>query len=94
MMPETAPLVVEVTLKYEAVVNEIADAWAFIMSRFENVGPSPEIHIHPVTTAPPAMLQAILGRDPQNQPRKFHVVVEGTVQENADGSPVEPGEDD
>ncbi len=75
---------VEVSVRYETVVDDITDAWAFIMSRIEKVGPDPSVQINPASEAPPAILLALLGREPQFGPRRFHVAVEGSMKESWD----------
>lgn len=82
MQEQTAEKYVEVTIQYETVVDDLTEAWAFIMSRIEKVGPDPSVHIHPAKQGPPPMLQMIMqGSVDEDMPRKFHVVVEGQQRE-------------
>ena len=67
----TAP--VEVTTRYATSVNELGDAWAFVMSKVDLVGPDPSVKISPIWT-----IQAGTGDE---LPRRFSVVVEGMVPE-------------
>jgi len=76
--------VVEVTIQYETVVDDLTEAWAFIMSRIEKVGPDPSVHIHPAKEGPPPIMAAIMGQTPQPATRRFHVVVEGSQQETVE----------
>lgn len=73
--------IVEVSIRYETVVDDLAEAWAFIMDKIESVGPDPSVHIHPAKDGPPPMLQALMGQEVQPATRRFHVVVEGTDEE-------------
>lgn len=88
-MQETTEKYVEVTIQYETVVDDLAEAWAFIMSRIEKVGPDPSVHIHPAKQGPPPMLQMIMQGQVEDSPRKFHVVVEGQQREPRDEQPQE-----
>lgn len=72
---------VEVTLRFDTVVDDLSEAWAFIMSRIERVGPDPEVHILPVKDGPPPMLQMVVKGSVEDIPRKFHVVVCGDMKE-------------
>jgi len=75
------PRYVEVSIQYETVVDDLAEAWAFIMSRIEKVGPDPSVHIHPAKEGPPPMLQMFFNGQVEEAERKFHVVVEGSQKE-------------
>lgn len=83
-MQETTEKYVEHTQQFETVVDDLAEAWAFIMSRIERVGPDPSVHIHPAKNAPPPMLQMLMQGHVEESERKFHVVVEGTQREKRD----------
>lgn len=83
-MEQTAEKYVEVTIQYETVVDGLAEAWAFIMSRIEKVGPDPSVHIHPAKEGPPPMLQMLMQGSVSEVQRKFHVVVEGSQKEPRD----------
>lgn len=37
----------EVTTKFAATVDDLTDAWEFVMKHLESVGSAPEIHITP-----------------------------------------------
>lgn len=66
---------VEMTTKYATTVNELADAWAFVMSKIDQVGPDPSIAINPVWTI----------RDDEGEyPRHFEVSVLGMVHETSE----------
>lgn len=69
---EKAP--VEKTLRFATMVPTIEDAWAFMMSRVDVVGPDPQIHIVPVWLCDDCV-------DQGRPPRQFSVVVEGMVEE-------------
>ena len=78
---------VQVTIAYETVVNDLPDAWAFIMSKIESVGPNPSVHIPPATNAPPAMLTQMFGpMDESLIVRKFHILVEGSTMQKREES--------
>lgn len=63
---------IEVTTRYATTVPELSDAWAFVMDRVDAVGASPQIHITPIW---------VIGRNDEEDYRKFEVVVEGMVEE-------------
>lgn len=68
------------TVQFQAVVDSLPEAWAFIMDAIEQVGPDPSVHIHPSRNTLPPGLQALLtGGASETPERKFQVVVEGTV---------------
>lgn len=81
---QTQEKYVEVTIQYETVVDDLTEAWAFIMSRIEKVGPDPSVHIHPAKEGPPPMLQMLMQGEVREMARKFHVVVEGQQREPRD----------
>lgn len=72
---------VEVTHQYQTVVDDLTEAWAFIMSKIELCGPNPSVHIHPAQEGPPPILQALMGQQVQASDRRFHVLVEGSMKE-------------
>ncbi len=78
---------VEVSIRYETVVDDITDAWAFIMAHIEKVGPDPSVNIRPASDTPPPILQALLGQEPSIGTRRFHVAVEGSMQKSWDRNP-------
>jgi hypothetical protein len=75
MSDDTAP--VEVTTRYATTVDELSEAWAFVMHRLDEVGPDPSVHITPVWTFSVHDMDS----DAQEPPRQFSVVVEGMVPE-------------
>lgn len=81
MGEQTTDKYVEVTLQFETVVDDLTEAWAFIMDRIERVGPDPSVHIHPAKEGPPPMIQMLVNGEVREATRKFHVVVEGTARE-------------
>jgi hypothetical protein len=68
----TAPI--EVTTRYVTTVDNLSEAWAFVMERLDSVGPDPSVEISPVWT-----LSSLPGDD--EMPRQFSVVVSGMVEE-------------
>jgi hypothetical protein len=61
---------VEVTTRYATRVDELTDAFAFVMSHLELAGPTPNVHITSVWV--------ISRDDPDAEPvTRFNVVVEG-----------------
>lgn len=43
---------IEKTIRYSTSVDELADAWAFVMEHLDAVGQSPSISIGPVWAGP------------------------------------------
>jgi len=84
MEEQTTEKYVEVSISYETVVDDLTEAWAFIMSRIEKVGIDPSVHIHPVKSGPPPLIQVLVGQEVEEPPRKFHVRVEGIQREPRD----------
>jgi hypothetical protein len=69
---------IEVTTRYVTTVDGLPAAWAFVMERLDKVGPDPTVVIKPhwwTSVHDMGQVEA-----PQ---RKFEVVVEGTVEEQA-----------
>ena len=64
---------IEITTKYATSVDDLADAWAFVMERLDHVGPDPRITISPIWTY----------TDDADLPRRFEVVVSGMVHEGS-----------
>lgn len=64
----TAPI--EVTTRYATSVDELADAWAFVMAHVDKVGADPYIGIKPLWSSGDDFTQ-----------RRFEVVVSGMVEE-------------
>ena len=65
------------TIKYAATVNNLSDAWSFVMEKVEQVGPNPEIHIKPIWSA---NADSPLSDD-DSWTRHFEVAVSGMVKE-------------
>lgn len=84
MGEQKADQIVEVSIRYETVVDDITDAWAFIMDKIEKVGPDPSVHIHPASDGPPPIMVALMGAEQPVTTRRFHVAVEGTQKETAE----------
>jgi hypothetical protein len=75
----TTPRPIEVTTRYATSVNELADAWAFVMDRLDRVGPDPSVTIKPIWTI--SVRDMDTDDEDQEWPRRFEVVVEGMVHE-------------
>ncbi|MCG7285377.1 hypothetical protein MHY85_05225 [Cellulomonas sp. ACRRI] len=69
---------IEVTTKYATSVDELADAWAFVMARLDAVGPDPRITISPIWT----YSSDEISNPGYRAPRRFEVCVEGMVHES------------
>ena len=78
MSNSTAPIEVKTT--YATTVNELPEAWSFVMERLETLGPNPRITISPIWSW--NVVDAIDGVD-QRPPRQFEVCVEGMIEEQA-----------
>lgn len=73
---------IEITTRYATTVDELADAWAFVMERLEAVGPNPRITINPVTIMPISdMVDGLDGAPDREYQRQFEVIVSGMVHE-------------
>lgn len=73
---------VEVTTKYVTSVDTIADAWAFVMSRIDDVGPEPSVSIRPFSSIGVAdIIDGLEDQGGEGWARRFEVVVEGMVHE-------------
>lgn len=66
---------VEVTTRYVTRVDTLRDAWAFVMTYVDRVGPDPRIEIKPYWTITPDL------GDDDPAPRSFEVIVDGMVPE-------------
>ena len=76
---------VEVTTRYATSVDEMTDAWAFVMEHLDLVGPDPTVKISPYWEISVHDMDDELERE---CPRKFNVVVEGmTHADHKVGSP-------
>jgi len=62
---------IEVTTRYVATVESLADAFAFVMDRLDLVGPDPDVNISPVWT---------VGHEFETE-RHFVVTVSGMIEE-------------
>lgn len=70
MNAEIAP--VEVTTRYVTTVDELGDAWAFVMAHLDCLGPDPRIVVKPVWISSPLDMDLDI-----QVPRRFEVLVEG-----------------
>ena len=73
----TVDIPIEVTTRYVTTVNELSEAWRFVMDRLEVVGPDPAVSIRPIRIM--SVSDALADRDEPS--RQFEVTVEGMVQE-------------
>jgi hypothetical protein len=64
--------VVERTVRYVTVVDDLPSAWSFIMQRLDEMGDDPSIDIRP---------RWIISDDPDEHGREFEVAVSGMVEE-------------
>lgn len=67
---------VERTTRYVTSVSELPDAWAFVMSYVDKVGPNPTIRIEPKWIIP----IAAMGDEDYRSERQFEVLVEGMIE--------------
>lgn len=67
---------VEVTTQYATTVDELHDAWAFVMAHVDKVGPNPSIKISPIWSY--GVID--MDHDESDAPRRFEVAVSGMVQ--------------
>lgn len=65
---------IEITTRYATSVDDLTDAWAFVMDKLDSVGPDPTVRISPIWTFSTADVDT-----DQRPPRRFEVVVEGMV---------------
>lgn len=63
--------VIEKTIRYATSVDDLPDAWTFVMDHLETVGPSPSIGINP---------RWVISDDPDEHGRYFEVTVSGMVE--------------
>lgn len=63
---------IEVTTRYATSVDELADAWAFVMAHVDKVGADPYIGIKPLWSSGDGFTK-----------RRFKVVASGLVEEMA-----------
>lgn len=66
----------ERTVKYATTVDDLTDAWAFVMQYVEEVGPSPQITISPMWQ----IEWDGIGEAPPSD-RRFEVAISGMVEE-------------
>jgi hypothetical protein len=67
----TAP--VERTTRYATSVDDLGEAWAFVMSRIDSVGPDPTVTIKPYWR----IAVGLPGDETPPSERRFEVLVEG-----------------
>lgn len=70
---------VEVTTRYATSVEDLAAAWSFVMQKIDAVGPNPHITITPRWIV--SVHEVVDGREDEDPPREFEVVVSGMVHE-------------
>jgi hypothetical protein len=63
---------VAVTTRYAMWVNEMPQAWAFVMEHLDLVGPDPSVKITP-------HMAVRVGAEDEEPRRRFSVVIEGTT---------------
>ena len=78
----TAPAPIEVTTRYATTVDELTDAFAFVMARLDSVGPDPEVIISPLWITPLSEMD----NEGSFSRRQFSVVVSGMVEEAKPGA--------
>jgi len=66
---------IERTTRIVSTVDELADAWAFVMTHIDEVGDDPSITISPVWSRGADQIN-----DDEPWPRHFSVVVSGMVE--------------
>jgi hypothetical protein len=71
---------IERTVKYTTNADELADAWAFIMTKVDEVGPDPHIQIRPLHQIDDDKPM----RDPDNWKRVFEVTISGMEEVKVD----------
>lgn len=71
---------VEVSTRYATTVETMTDAWEFVMSRIDLVGPDPSVTISPYWRVNMELMMDDSVEE-QAMPRCFTVVVEGMVEE-------------
>lgn len=64
-------MTVEKTTKYATSVDSLPEAFAFVMSKIDDLGESPSIYINPIW---------VYGGDEEGGKRKFEVAVDGMVE--------------
>jgi hypothetical protein len=78
----SAPIApVEVSTRYATTVESLADAWEFVMSRIDLVGPDPSVTISPYWRVNMDLITMEDAPEADALPRCFTVVVEGMVEE-------------
>jgi len=66
---------IERTIRYATSVEELTDAWKFIMDKIDEVGPNPSIAINPRWITP----VSAMNDDDYVSRREFEVTVSGMV---------------
>lgn len=64
---------VEVHTRYSTTTDDLASAWAFVMSKIDLLGPDPAVEITPLWE---------IRSDEEDPPRRFSVTVSGGVIED------------
>jgi hypothetical protein len=72
---------VEISTRYATTVESLADAWEFVMTRIDSVGPDPSVTISPVWRVNMDLITMEDSVEEKDLPRSFTVVVEGMVEE-------------
>jgi hypothetical protein len=75
---------IERTTRYATSVDELGDAWAFVMDHLEKVGPDPEVSIKPFWRMKIHDMDRPDYDDEAKPPRRFGVVVSGMVEVEED----------
>lgn len=70
---------IEVTTKYATSVDTLAEAWRFVMTYVDQVGPKPHIRITPLSI----YSMADIGNDDAEPECCFEVLVSGMVEEDS-----------
>lgn len=75
-LPRERKIPVEKTTRYATSVDSLAEAWAFVMDKIDEVGPDPTVMIKPL------WIVSWSEDDTETPtPRQFEVMVEGMVDE-------------
>lgn len=79
----------EFTAKFATTVDDLTDAWSFVMAHVDDVGPSPQVRINPVFHS--SAFNPVCGSDePVTWGRFFEVSVSGMVEQDLDGTEGSP----
>jgi hypothetical protein len=66
---------IEMMTRYATTVDDISEAWAFVMDHLDLVGDDPSVEIQPTWS----FSIADIDREVDEVPRRFSVVVSGTT---------------